>query len=328
MELQARNVNDALALGVKLMRTQGRVVPSRNGDTVEIPVPVITHQSHPCERVIYNPSRDANPFFHFMEALWVLAGRQDVAFLRLFNKRMEEYSDDGRVYHAPYGYRLRTHFGRDQLAAVIHRLKRDTGTRHAVLQIWDVNADLNATTKDLPCNDLLFVLIRDHILRLTVCCRSNDMVWGAFGSNSVVFSTLLEYLAGMIGVGCGPLTQVSNSLHAYVEQDAWKRLRAFPPARSSDPYTRGSVKPFPLVACPRNFDQELSWWLADPTGEVGTMYGPQHYLNPIFPSVATALYLSWVAHKHGDKALALKEASECAATDWRRAAIEWLQRRN
>jgi hypothetical protein len=41
--------------------------------------PVVTCYSAPTQRVLFSPMRDANPFFHLMEALWMLAGRDDVA---------------------------------------------------------------------------------------------------------------------------------------------------------------------------------------------------------------------------------------------------------
>ena len=40
-------------------------------------------------------------------AIWIVLGRKDVEFLTIFNKRMADYSDDGKTFHAPYGWRLR-----------------------------------------------------------------------------------------------------------------------------------------------------------------------------------------------------------------------------
>jgi thymidylate synthase len=55
------------------------------------------------------------------------------------------------------------------------------------------------------------------VLDLTVLCRSNDVVWGAYGANAVHFSVLQEYLAGRIGVDVGVMYQFSNNYHGYVD---------------------------------------------------------------------------------------------------------------
>jgi hypothetical protein len=51
--------------------------------------------------------RDANPFFHVMETLWMLAGRNDLPWLVRFNKRFASYSDDGgNTQPGAYGYQM------------------------------------------------------------------------------------------------------------------------------------------------------------------------------------------------------------------------------
>ena len=49
----------------------------------------------PCERVLLYPERNANPFFHLYESLWMLAGRNDVAGPARYAKNMNNYSDNG-----------------------------------------------------------------------------------------------------------------------------------------------------------------------------------------------------------------------------------------
>jgi hypothetical protein len=111
--INARNVNDALGTGLALFDESTNVKrqqcrPNAAGNTtLEHDGLVVTHYSHPCERVLFSPRRNANPFFHFFEALWILAGSNDVQWLSHFNKRMAEFSDNGRTFHGAYGYRLR-----------------------------------------------------------------------------------------------------------------------------------------------------------------------------------------------------------------------------
>jgi len=131
---------------------------------------------------------------------------------------MAEYSDDGQVFNAPYGYRLRQLFtdegncNIDQLDSVIQTLSKDPNSRQAVCQIWDVE-DLEKTTKDKACNMSIVFRIRNGKLCMTVYNRSNDMIWGAYGANVVQFSMIQEYVAAHLGLPLGEYTQVSNSYH-------------------------------------------------------------------------------------------------------------------
>lgn len=236
--INAWSVNEALAEGIYLINTEGEELNSRAGTTLEIPEPVTTVYHCPLDRVLINKERDANPFFHMMESIWILAGRDDVPFLTEFNKRMGEYSDNGRVFNAPYGYRLRTGVGakQDQLIEIIDILKRDPNSRQAVAQIWD-DYDLTKTTKDKACNMLLVFRIRKGYLDLTVYNRSNDMIWGAYGANVVQFSTILEYVAAHMGIDIGTYTQVSNSYHVYTTGAGgaiWDKMRSA--MIDTDPY--------------------------------------------------------------------------------------------
>lgn len=151
MEITARNVNQAFSDIFWRLKT-GRYEPeqTRNGPALVIPEPVITTYLYPQERVLFHKGRDANPIFHCLEAIWMLAGRRDVAFLQMFNSKIGQYSDDGKLFNAAYGYRWRKHFGFDQLESVIQILRKDPKTRQAVIQMWDQD-DLVKKTKDKAC---------------------------------------------------------------------------------------------------------------------------------------------------------------------------------
>lgn len=137
--------------------------PSRNGGVLQVEEPVTITYRNPLRRVLFNAARDANPFFHLYEALWMLAGRNDVASVASYCARMREYSDDGRTLNGSYGYRWRrapNHFPvdgttatrpgeedpgwqtLDQLDLLVSHLKADPNSRRAVLQMWSVEDDL------------------------------------------------------------------------------------------------------------------------------------------------------------------------------------------
>lgn len=330
-----RNVNEAFHM---LMRdtihepneTAWREVSSRGMATMEIDGPFITQYLRPCERVLFCPTRDANPFFHFFEALWILDGRDDVEFLARFNSKMAQFSDDGIIFNAPYGQRLRYSFGIDQLIAVIEMLKAKPDTRQAVMAIWNPGIDLRVTSKDLPCNDLLMFKIRDGKLRTTVTCRSNDALLGAYGANVVQFSTLHEFVARAVGVEPGAYYQVSDSFHVYKESPVLAKL-----IKQGSAYQRfyedRVVEPYPIMAEGR---ANYRAWLRDLRYLMMTGFSQVFNVDPFFMHVACPMAEAWWTYKApmGLKNDRIKRAidileNQCKASDWRTACIEWMLRR-
>jgi len=209
MHFTTKNVNTAFEQLVKLFNGDKYAVsdhpgpkivkrPSRNGPVLMIDEPVMVTYERPLERVLFNTARDANPFLHLYEALWMLAGRNDVAPLAYYAKQFEQYSDDGRTLNGAYGYRWRHAKGElingpsekhgieadwenvDQLHILIDHLKADPNSRRAVLQMWDVENDLlkiglfdcnmNGSkitiippSKDVCCNTAVYFSIREEI---------------------------------------------------------------------------------------------------------------------------------------------------------------------
>ena len=221
----------------KYLMESGSSVPSRNGGTKEI-LNFKTELTNPYLRCVGGFGRDMNIFFLLAEAFWIFSGRKDVAFLKIFNERMGDYSDDGKSFHAPYGFRLR-HYGinsfdtlteenkhsgqgLDQIEKAVKMLSNNPDDRRVVLSIWNPDLDLATTSLDLPCNDLLMFKIRNGQLHTTISNRSNDLHWG-LPTNIFQFGTVSELLALTLGVELGTQVHNSQSLHYYLEnQIAWK----------------------------------------------------------------------------------------------------------
>lgn len=211
----------------------GDHVSSRNGSTKEI-IDFKTTVTNPYKRLVGNNKRNVNVFFLMAEALWIWAGRRDVAFLNIFNSRMKDYSDDGKYFHAPYGWRMRNlgvdsmintdssnlHSlqGQDQILTAIEMLHQDSYDRRAVIQIWNSELDLGKKSKDLPCNDLLMIKIRNGKLRSTIANRSNDLHWG-LPTNVYQFSFITEIISQILGRTLGTQTHNSQSLHFYTDNN-------------------------------------------------------------------------------------------------------------
>ena len=65
-----RNVNEALPVLLNFFRhaDQVREISPRGSRTYELRLmPFVTHYRRPLECVLFNPLRNANPFFHFFE---------------------------------------------------------------------------------------------------------------------------------------------------------------------------------------------------------------------------------------------------------------------
>lgn len=316
-KITSRNVNEAYALGLRLLHEQGVPEESRVGPVWALPAPVTTTYRRPCERVLFDARRDANPFFHLLESMWMLAGRNDVAWLTDYNARIHEYSDDGKVFHGAYGHRWRHHFDRDQLADVAGLLYKDPGTRRAFIGMWDPRCDGIAAGKDFPCNVGITFRIRDMRLDMTVFNRSNDIIWGAYGANAVHMSVLQEWLAATVGCGVGAYYQVSNNYHAY--QSVLEQVGVPDPA-PDDPYEQGKVAVFPMIQDVERWNYELLVFMNDPM-DIG-------FVEPFFANVLRPMVQAWWSYKKKNYSAALTHASMIAATDWRKACHDWLVRRH
>ena len=172
--LRVRNVETAMGEGFQWLKVAGVPAASRNGPVLVAPGPVITEYERPRERVVFNPARDANPVFHLLESIWMLAGAENVGFLLPYNARMAEYAEPNGAMHGAYGHRWRYRFGANQIIEVIELLTKNTDSRRAVMQMWSAKADLGATKRDLPCNTHIYLSLKEGTLDMTVCCRSND----------------------------------------------------------------------------------------------------------------------------------------------------------
>jgi len=345
---------------------------------IQIVEPTIITYQRPMERVLFNESRDANPFFHLFEALWMLAGRNNVAPLAYYSSNIAEIaSDDGKTFNGAYGYRWRhavhgvgqkgnAWYGGtiqdhrdevDQLRILIDHLKKKPDSRRAVLQMWNVEDDLLKVeaTKDVCCNTCVYFLLRDDgvcnrdhshpacvcankghnclKLDMTVCNRSNDLVWGALGANAVHFAFLLEYMAAQIGVAPGLYHQFTNNLHCYTAPNRWEPEKWIEDL-TPDYYGGGEiradgyayqVRPFPLVDDPALFDAEVVEFVNYHIGEGAACSHDYH--EPFIKNVAWPAACAFRSHKARDYSGALRWCGEIEAGDWRIECTRWIQRR-
>jgi len=208
-----RNISFATVAGLRDLLDSGTVLHVRSEDACEIRNRVTVLQ-RPRERCLFLRHRGNNVFASIAETLWVLAGRNDVAWLSHYLPRAPNFSDDGKSWRGGYGPRLRNWNGVDQVDAVRRLLVREKLTRRAVVALYDPDRDF-VESKDIPCNNWLHWMVRDEQLHLNVAVRSNDVIWGFSGVNSFEWSVLQEMMAYWIGTPVGSATYFASSFHMY-----------------------------------------------------------------------------------------------------------------
>lgn len=330
--LTVRNVNEALYAGLDLISRFGIETGSRNGRTLEVQEPVAMVYKKPYEKVLINHVRDANPFFHMFEALWILAGRQDVAFLNEFNKQMVNYSDNGETFNAPYGHRLRTSFGFDQIHAAITTLKEEPLSRQVVMQIWDTD-DMLKDTKDKACNmQVVFKIRVNNTLDMTIYNRSNDLLWGMCGANAVQFAMLQEYVAAHLNMAIGTYTQITNSLHVYLDGVAGDLLNALAKPETNI-NTRCYENQVPYCHVLQNddikyFDADLKEMFKQyDEGGVGSIDTAFNWRSRYFNEIVIPMLNVWTTKQLTHSLGARSQTAYIVPADWRTACYEWLNNR-
>jgi len=197
-------------------------------------------------------------------------------------------------------------------------LEEDPHSRRAVIQMWDAPQDLGLNSKDLPCNTQLYVNVRQDYVDMTVTCRSNDAIWGAYGANIVHFSFLQEYIACSLRKLVGVFHQFSNNFHVYPDMPRFKELWENP--GSINYYQGESMAPGPLLFQGNYevFDDELRTWLETPTDDTTSSF---------LSGVAYPMWQSFQSHRVKEHMDALNWADQIDAPDWRFACTAWLTRR-
>ncbi len=191
---------------------------SRLGPTREL-LHSTFHLRDPRQRWVLSRRPALNPAFAIAEAVWILQGRNDAAFLNFWNPRLPKFAGQGITYDGAYGYRLRASLGVDQIERVYRLLAANPTSRQAILQIWDGRLDLpnedgSPRNEDIPCNVMAIPKIREGKLEWLQIMRSNDIYLGT-PHNFVQFTTLQEIMAGWLGLEVGSYIQISDSLHLY-----------------------------------------------------------------------------------------------------------------
>jgi thymidylate synthase len=297
---------------------------SRNGKVAYVDEPVTITYEEPDKQVLMSPDRDANPFFHVYEGLWMLAGKNDLDSLQHFVSNFKNYSDDGRTLSGAYGERWVSHFGANQINEVIHELERNPNSRRAVLAMWSA-ADLfklSYGVKDVPCNLSIVFKIKNEKLDMTVFNRSNDLVLGCLGANYVHMTMLMCYVAACLKVPVGHYHQISSNLHIYLDHPKSEEFEVI--TNDYPPSTNWLLKDFEFEK--RTFDRECRLFTQLVPCHFETLDLPM-FDNTFLRLVAVPMYQAYHEHRNGNTLKAIDLCQEISSLDWKYACLHWLHRR-
>lgn len=208
-----RNISFAAVRSVDELLLKGADVVVKERQTKEL-IARNTRLALPLERYLFVPKRHNDIAAQFAESMWVLAGRNDIAWLGKYLPRAPLFSDDGETWRGAYGPRLRRWAGVDQIDAVRKVLLADRTSRQAVMTLFDPALDYEPS-KDIPCNNWLGWIIREDQLHMSAALRSNDVLWGFSGVNAFEWSILHEMLAYWVSAEVGQADYLAMSFHLY-----------------------------------------------------------------------------------------------------------------
>lgn len=332
MNTVAFSVGDAMLRAYGLLKGQaGKKAERRNGAVLEsqLPVTITLLNAGTAQPLPLVPGRKANPWASLAELPWLLAGRNDVAFLLPYLPRAADFADDGLHWPGGYGPRLAP-----WLHSIVRQLAGDPETRRACIPLLlPQDCARVSRTKDFPCTTALtFWHPNPGVLDLHVTMRSNDLVWGYSGANAPNWVGLLRLVAELTGSAPGRYHHTATNLHAYERHWAmlsglnrWQRattrgMETVPVSGVTPRWVRGRVGVADLQAeCERAVE------------DVRDLHTGLAYDSPYLEAWSFFMGLSrpltdpaWVGN-HWHEALACLEGVDVPS--WRTAALlYWLDR--
>jgi len=175
------------------------------------------------QRHVALPARRTNLIFCFAEALWYLAGTNDLSFISHYAPGITKYSADGRTLQGTaYGPRIFRYprAALDQWATIRRVLHEDPDSKRAVIQIFDPAELQESSNIDVACTLALQFLIRDGALCMVGFMRANDAFRGMV-SDVFSFTMLQELMARQLGLPVGTYHHQVGSMHVYDADSEW-----------------------------------------------------------------------------------------------------------
>ena len=206
----AQTLDDVMHFVIKEILNNGHRISPTKGIASEL-MGVLLEITDPRARLSRTETR-GKPFSCLGELCWYLAGSNDLDFITYYIPAYRKYAEGGVIFGG-YGPRLLNYRGLNQVENVTHRLRGNSDSRRAVIQLFDAS-DITENHKDIPCTCTLQFMVRHEALYMVTNMRSNDAFLGL--PHDIFFFTMLqEILARSLSLELGTYKHFVGSLHLY-----------------------------------------------------------------------------------------------------------------
>lgn len=206
---KADNLNDIYKMLASRIISSGHYLTNNTTELLNITF-VLTDVDN-C--IITNKGKKASLKYLLAENIWYAAGSNSKDFIGKFASKWLTISDDNKTNNSAYGYIMQYKFNFNQINKIIELLKKDQNSRRACIILNDANENVDKTL-DEQCTMFLQFVIRNDLLHLTVCMRSNDIIYG-LPYDVPAFIAVQKYIANKLSLRCGNYTHFATSLHCY-----------------------------------------------------------------------------------------------------------------
>jgi thymidylate synthase len=212
MRFEAETLDDALLKLYPELLSHGRNIVASRGGNAEL-LGVLIELEKPRARLSRSETR-GKLFSSLGELLWYLTCDNRLDFITPYISRYRQESEDGGIsVYGGYGPRLFRQRGYDQIQNVVELLAERSGSRRAVIQIFNAE-DIADKHAEIPCTTALQFLVRDACLHLIATMRSNDAYIG-LPHDVFCFTMLQEIIARTLGYEIGSYRHFVGSMHLY-----------------------------------------------------------------------------------------------------------------
>lgn len=219
-------VADILSVGSgfgKLSRGSRELLASRTGI------------DNPRDRLVFSRTRRFRLDYAIAQVIWAFSRSDAVAPVAFYNPTGLNFSDDGKTVRSAIGPRIFGGPGGGQFHAAIEKIRADTSSRRAMIQVY-LPSDLLGTTRDVSCTGSIHLLARDGKLHAIVHMRSQSALM-VLPYDFFLLTMIHELAAVNSGLELGSYCHLSNSAHVYEDElaGATALLDETPPERHSMP---------------------------------------------------------------------------------------------
>lgn len=331
--VSGKNINEVFYTLLRKIEDEGHKFTTIRGRVKEL-TSVLVEIENPRERCYIIPHRYNNIFGTIAETMWVLGGREDIAFLQRYLKRAGDFSEDGIIWTGAYGKRLHDWYGINQIEELYKKAtknKYSIFSRRLVAVLYDPYRDNRENLLDCPCNNWIqFIVTPEKKLDMQVSLRANDIIWGFSGINQFEWSILQEMFANWIGVEVGKYYQFVGSFDLFSRH--FKRAQKILQTRGKDIYEDKSLSKIKVDIEHDKFKEEMALFF-EMESQIGIidkvefLCGLEHINSLFIRNVLLLLYAYYLFNNEKEDEL-VSWFKNIPDNDLKVAAIEYVCRNN